>query len=172
MGSCITQVQVDEPGKEKFSSLPEAGVIYVVDDEAMMLEMAAVVLGSLGYRVETFPNAEAALAAFAQARPRPSLIITDHGMPAMTGVELIAACRRLEPGQKTMLVSGTQEEQVLCGASCKPDLFLAKPYRARDLIEAVAPLVGPGARRPGETPDWAHREGTQIDAKAPRAAGA
>ena len=124
-----------------------------MDDEAMMLEMAATVLGSLGYSVETFSNAEAALAAFAQARSRPCLIITDHGMPAMTGVELIAACRCLEPAQRMMLVSGTQEEQVFRGASCKPDLFLAKPYRARDLIEAVSALVRPGGRQPGETSD-------------------
>jgi len=146
---------VDDPARQNSSSVPETreGVIYVVDDEAMMLEMAAVVLGSLGYSVETFLNAEAALAAYAQARSRPCLIITDHGMPAMTGVELIAACRGVEPEQKTMLVSGSQEEQIFRDAPCKPDLFLAKPYRARDLVEAVTALVGPGGRPPSGTPD-------------------
>jgi CheY-like chemotaxis protein len=148
-----------------------AGVIYVVDDEALMLEMAAVVLGSLGYAVETFPNAEAALAAFAKAPSRPGLIITDHGMGEMSGVELIAACRRVEPEQKMMLVSGTLEEQVFRDTPCKPNLFLAKPYGARDLIEAVVALVGPAGHQPGGTSGSSSRQWTQIDANAPRAAG-
>ena len=115
MGSCITQVQVDEPGAQEPSSVGEAraGVIYVVDDEAMMLEMAAVVLGSLGYTVETFPNAEAALAAFAQARSS-----LHHHRPRDArhdGAELIAACLCWSRGRRRCWLSGTQEEQVLCG---------------------------------------------------------
>jgi len=117
-------------------------LIYVVDDETVLLEMAAVVLRALGYSVKTFTDAEAALAAFAEARPRPCLVITDYAMREMTGLRLIAECRRVDPEQKTILVSGTQEEQVYRDAPCKPDRFLAKPYRARDLVEAVVAVVG------------------------------
>jgi len=141
----LTQAQVNEHGpRENPSSAPgrAALLIYVVDDETVLTEMAAVVLRSLGYSVETFANAEAALAAFAQARPHPHLIVADYAMGEMTGLGLIAECRRMDPEQKTILVSGTQEEQVYRDAPCKPDRFLAKPYRARDLIAAVVALVG------------------------------
>jgi DNA-binding NtrC family response regulator len=117
-------------------------LIYIVDDETLLSEMAAMVLGALGYSVKTFANAETALAAFAQARPHPCLMITDYAMPEMTGMKLIAECRRVDPELKTVLVSGTQKEQVYGNLPCKPDRFLAKPYRARDLIEAVVALTG------------------------------
>jgi CheY-like chemotaxis protein len=117
-------------------------LIYVVDDEIVLSEMAAVVLRARGYSVKTFTDAEAALAAFAEARPHPCLIITDYAMREMTGLRLIAECRRADPEQKAILVSGTQEEQVYRDVPCKPDRFLAKPFRARDLIEAVVALVG------------------------------
>jgi len=143
----LTQVQVNERAREDTSSAPEATapLIYVVDDETVLSEMAAVVLRTLGFSVKTFSRAEAALAAFAEARPHPCLIITDYAMEEMTGLKLIAECRRLDPKLRTVLISGTQAEEIYNGAPCKPDRFLAKPYRARDLIEVVVALVGRAA---------------------------
>lgn len=118
-----------------------APLIYVVDDETVLSEMAAVVLRVHGYSVETFTTAEAALAAFASAQPHPSLIITDYAMLQMTGLKLIAECRRMDPAQKAILISGTQAEQVYRDAPCKPDRFLAKPFRAQELLAAVEAVV-------------------------------
>lgn len=118
-------------------------LIYVVDDEVVLLEMAAVVLKAAGYDVRTFRNAEAALAAFAEAGRRPELIITDYTMLDMTGLDLIAECRRVELRQKTILVSGTQAEQICEDAHSRPDRFLSKPYDARELINAVEALLPP-----------------------------
>src|SRR5579863_9564609 len=82
-------------------------LVYVVDDEAMLLELAAVILEPLGYEILTFRDPEAALEAFARARQRPALLITDYAMHSMNGMDLIQECRRLEPGQKVLLLSGT-----------------------------------------------------------------
>src|SRR5258706_6779163 len=46
-------------------------LIYVVDDEPMLLEMAAVILEPLGYKVKTFRDGESAVEAFTSARPKP-----------------------------------------------------------------------------------------------------
>jgi CheY-like chemotaxis protein len=118
-----------------------APIIYVVDDEPMLLELATVILSPLGYVIHTFRNAEAALEAYVAAQPRPNLIITDYAMHAMSGLTLIDECRRLHPGQKAVLVSGTVNEEVYRHTSCKPDRFLAKPYQARHLIDAVESLL-------------------------------
>ncbi len=125
---------------------PAAALIYVVDDEMVLLEMATVVLKAAGYDVRTFPSAEAALGALTDAEQRPELIITDYAMLQMTGLELIAACWRVKPQPKTILVSGTEAEEVCFGALRKPDRFLSKPYRAKELIDAVqAVLASSGA---------------------------
>ena len=116
-------------------------VIFVVDDEAMLLELACVILEPLGYGIRTFRDPAAALAAFKAANPRPALVITDYSMHTMNGLSLIEGCRRLEPRQRILLVSGTVGPDVLGGARVKPDAFLAKPYQARQLIEQVQSML-------------------------------
>ena len=112
-------------------------VIYVVDDEPMLLELASVILEPLGYTVETFHSPETALRAFELAKPPPALVITDYAMHSMTGLTLASACRRIRPKQKVLLVSGTVGPDILRDAPVKPDGFLLKPYQAKQFIEAV-----------------------------------
>jgi len=116
-------------------------LIYVVDDEAMLLELATVILEPLGYQIITFRNPVTALKTFAEAHPRPDLLITDYAMHAMNGMDLIQECRRIEPHQKILLLSGSVGVEVFSQAACKPDEFLAKPYHARQLIELVRGMM-------------------------------
>ncbi|HVV72337.1 MAG TPA: response regulator, partial [Verrucomicrobiae bacterium] len=69
----------------------------MVDDEAMLLDLAALILQPLKFSIRTFRDPAAALAAFRAASPRPVLLITDYAMHTMNGLALIAACRELEP---------------------------------------------------------------------------
>ena len=106
-------------------------LIYVVDDEPMLLELASVILEPLGYTIETFRSPESALRAFAAAEPKPALIITDYAMHTMTGLELAEACRRIQPKQKVLMLSGTVGQEI----------FHTAPVQARSL---------PGQALPGE----------------------
>ena len=116
-------------------------LIYVVDDEPMLLELATVVLEPHGYRIETFRDPSAALEAFRQSDPRPALVITDYAMHQMNGMDLIKECKKLQPSQKILLVSGTVGEEVYRGSAAKPDRFLAKPYQAVELTDIVRSLL-------------------------------
>lgn len=126
-----------EPGSKN------GNVIFVVDDEPMLLELAAVVLEPLGYKVRTFRDPSSALRAFICARPPPLLVITDYAMHSMNGIELVAACRKTVPEQKCLLLSGTVDEQVYRDAEEKPNRFLAKPYQAKQLVSAVKSVLAP-----------------------------
>lgn len=117
-------------------------LIYVVDDEPMLLELATVVLEPHGYHIETFRDPSAALEAFQKAKPRPALIITDYAMHQMNGMELINECKKLQPNQKILLVSGTVGEEIYKNSPAKPDRFLAKPYQASELTDIVSALLG------------------------------
>jgi CheY-like chemotaxis protein len=115
-------------------------LIYVVDDEPMLLELATLVLEPFGYQLQTFRDPEEALRAFTAAKPRPAIVITDYAMHRLNGMDLIEKCRRIQPEQKIILVSGTVGHEVFHNAPIKPDRFLAKPYEARqlsDMVEAV-----------------------------------
>ena len=115
----------------------------------MLLELASVILEPSGCDVKTFRDPEIAVQTFTSANPRPALIITDYAMHNMTGMDLLRACRQLEPAQKVLLVSGTVGPEVFYHSGCKPDHFLSKPYHARQLIELVQSLVG--ANSPSHT---------------------
>ena len=113
--------------------------IYVVDDEPMLLELALVILEPLGYQVTTFRNPELALQAFRKSQP--DLLVTDYAMHQMNGLALLDGCRKIHPGQKVLMISGTVDESVYTNANSKPDAFLAKPYNAKQLVEAVRDVL-------------------------------
>jgi CheY-like chemotaxis protein len=131
-----------EPKANSLRSEQSSGaLIYVVDDEPMLLELASVILEPLGYTVETFRAPETALRAFRAAEPPPALIITDYAMHTMTGLDLAEACRQIWPRQKVLLVSGTVGSDIFRGAPVQPNRFLTKPYQAKQLIDIVEAVL-------------------------------
>ena len=59
----------------------------------------------------------------------------------MNGMDLIRECKRLNPRQKTILLSGTVDESDLRQSAVKPDRFLAKPYQINELVEVIHSLL-------------------------------
>jgi CheY-like chemotaxis protein len=116
-------------------------LIFVVDDEPMLLELATVILEPQGFIIKSFRDPELAMDAFTKASPRPDLVITDYAMHSMNGMQLVEQIHRLEPSQKILLVSGTVGEEVFRDSPARPDMFLAKPYQAHQLTEAVKSLI-------------------------------
>lgn len=109
--------------------------LFVVDDEPLLLELATLTLEPLGFEVRTFCNPELALREFAVAPP--DLVVTDYAMGRMSGMDLIRECRRINPAQKIILISGTVDEQVFADARVRPDRFIGKPYQLSDFSSCI-----------------------------------
>jgi DNA-binding NtrC family response regulator len=116
-----------------------APTVFVVDDEVLLLELAETILAPLGCNVRTFTDPEEALREFPTAAP--AVVLTDYAMGRMSGMDLIRECRRLNPRQKTVLISGTVDGEVFADAAVKPDLFVAKPYDVNKLVELVRKMI-------------------------------
>ena len=121
--------------------VPPKPLLFVVDDEPLLIELASALLQPAGYDILAFQDAESAFRAYQAARPRPDLVITDFAMHRMTGLDLIRQCRQIVPDQKCILVSGTVDESIYRQERVKPDLFLAKPYQSKQLITAVESVL-------------------------------
>ena len=121
------------------SSASPPTVIFIVDDEPMLLDLATAILQPLGYDVRTFRDPKLALAEFPTARP--AVLVTDYAMGAMNGMDLVRECKHINPQQKIMLLSGTVDEHIYADTTAKPDKFLAKPYQLREFIESVQKLA-------------------------------
>jgi DNA-binding response OmpR family regulator len=133
---------MSHPSARQNGKAPEARpLIFVVDDEPMLLELSSLILAPAGFRVETYRDPLAAVRAFSLANPLPDLIITDFAMHQMNGLDLIRDCRRIHPEQRILMVSGTVDAEVYRDSPHKPDGFLAKPYSATELVALVQKLL-------------------------------
>ena len=117
-------------------------LIYIVDDEALLLDLAEASLEPGGYMVKKFQDPEEALRSFLREKTKPDLLITDYAMGKMNGLELIEKCKSAHPGLKTMLVSGTAGAEIILNAPVKVERFLGKPYQPTMLLETVRQISG------------------------------
>lgn len=122
--------------------------ILLVDDEAPLREILQQSLERFGYSVHTFPGGSAALAAFQAAPDSFDLVVTDHNMPKMTGMELAAALLRDRPEIPIILCTGFSDNLTpeSVRASGLRD-FILKPVLARELAERIRLILDdPGGR--------------------------
>lgn len=117
-------------------------LIYIVDDQEMLLDLAEVSLKSEGYRLKKFTNPDSALQAFLRAKSKPDLLITDYAMGRMNGLDLIEQCKAVHAALKTILLSGTMGAEIILDAPVKVDRFLGKPYQPSHLAELVRKVLG------------------------------
>ena len=125
------------------SSKPEKKppLIFIVDDNPDLTEMAEMVLLGEGYRCARFGDPQEVLQSFQQNAERPDLLLTDYEMGSMNGLELIEHCRRDVPGLKAVLLSGTVEASTALRHPVRINHFLSKPYQPRDLMALVKSLL-------------------------------
>lgn len=122
----------------------KAPLIYLVDDEPLLLDLAENTLAPGGFKVRKFSDPEVALETFTEARNKPALLITDYSMGKMNGLELVEKCRALKPDLKSILISGTAGAEIVLGSEIKVDRFVGKPYQPSNLIELVRHVLGIG----------------------------
>ena len=126
---------------------PGYGRILVMDDEPIVLEIAAAALEHLGYAVEGTSDGEQACAAFRHAHEegRPfDLVILDLTVAGgLGGVETLERLRQDFPHVRAIATSGYSSGPVLSS----PSAFgfrasLSKPYTMAELAAAIDSVLG------------------------------
>lgn len=119
----------------------DAKLIYLVDDENLLLEAAAAALQRDGYELKAFQDPAAAFESFAKEAAKPSLLLTDYAMESMTGIELSEKCKAVHPELKILMVSGTAGPEIVRECHVPVDQFIAKPYQPSQLSDTVRSLL-------------------------------
>jgi DNA-binding response OmpR family regulator len=118
-------------------------LVLCADDDEDILSLVSLRLRRAGFDVATAADGEQAVQI---ARERqPALAVLDVMMPKLTGYEVLAELRGDEAlrGMKVILLSArVQEGDVARGMDAGADAYLAKPFKAQDLVSKVEELLG------------------------------
>jgi two-component system, OmpR family, phosphate regulon response regulator PhoB len=118
-------------------------LVLCADDDEDILSLVALRLERAGFDVVKAADGEQAVE---QARARrPALAVLDVMMPRRTGYEVLAELRGDEAlrEMKVILLSArVQEGDVEQGMDAGADAYLAKPFKAQDLVSKVQELLG------------------------------
>jgi DNA-binding response OmpR family regulator len=121
----------------------DAPLVLCADDDEDILSLVSLRLRRAGFEVETAADGDEAVT-IARAR-RPALAVLDVMMPKRTGYEVLAELRADETlrEMKVILLSArVQEGDVARGMDAGADAYLAKPFKAQDLVSTVQELLG------------------------------
>lgn len=117
--------------------------ILLIDDDATVRHALKQVLERAGHQVEEAADGIIGVAKFTASRP--DLVITDIIMPNQEGIETIIELRRLAPDVAIIAMSGggrTGNRDFLAMAEkLGAAKMMAKPFRPKELVEAVAQLL-------------------------------
>jgi CheY-like chemotaxis protein len=111
--------------------------ILAVEDEPEVLDVLRAMLTAAGHTVVTAASAREALELF--ARETVDVVVTDLGMPGMTGMALAAELKSQRP-VPVVLLTGWADELAGAGAP-NVDVLLAKPVTRERLIAGLAQAV-------------------------------
>ena len=119
--------------------------ILLAEDEEVIREMAQIGLESKGYRVFSAPDGAAATSLYREHWREIDLVIADMVMPRMSGPELFAQLKELNPGVRVIVSSGyshDQEGQRMLRHGCLG--YLQKPYDIESLNQLVRSILDSG----------------------------
>lgn len=136
----------------------EGQKILLVDDEESFRQRLATAFRRRGFTVLEAGDYDQAMAVI--QREKPALAVIDLRMPGKSGLELMAAARRLDPELAMVMLTGygsiaTATEAIRLGASA----YLPKPANADDILRAFQ-------RQSKEVPPGDQQSASQEEAAA------
>jgi PAS domain S-box-containing protein len=124
---------------EDASALPEnvpsgrgKETVLFVDDEELIRDLGRQVMEMHGYTVFLAEDGMRAIDLFKTNREAIDLVVLDLTMPQRSGMEVLREIRKLDPGMRVILSSGSSPAEPIPGTT-----FLPKPYRAEMLAKIV-----------------------------------
>ena len=115
-------------------------LIGVVDDDPRVLESMGELLAAGGYDVLLFSSPEAFLDS--NGLDRVDCLISDIGMPAMTGWELLKIARAHQRQLPVILITARDEEYTVATSEARGARHLfRKPFNGKELLNALETIL-------------------------------
>jgi len=119
--------------------------VLFADDEAGLAAIVQRLLLLEGFEVTICSGGEEALAKFDPDEH--DLVLTDYGMPDLTGLQVAAAVRRRSPNTPVVLVTGWGSDLDANAPPAGVTAVISKPFRLGTLVEAVRAALSGSERQ-------------------------
>jgi PAS domain S-box-containing protein len=119
------------------------GMILLVDDEDVILEVGQDLLEAMGYQVFIAKDGKEAIEIYEKNRDDIGMVVLDMVMPNMGGGEAYDGMKKINPDIKVLLSSGYSidgEATEILERGC--DAFIQKPFKMRELSQAITKILG------------------------------
>jgi CheY-like chemotaxis protein len=128
-------VEAAQPHPSESAQPRRTGTVLLADDHPLVRESTAEMLSELGYEVVQAGSGEEA-AELVEGGLQVDLLVTDHLMEGMTGIDLARVVRQRFPAMPVLLISGYSDPSgIPTELAC-----LKKPFRTAALREALSRL--------------------------------
>jgi len=125
------------------SSTPPSQRVLVVDDESSIREMLSKTLALAEYKVDTAPDATAALHLLRVGHKAYDLLIADLKMPGMDGLSMIRQVKQIRSRMPIIIITGfSSESSAIEAVNLGVKGYLTKPFRVAQVLEAAAKAMG------------------------------
>jgi PAS domain S-box-containing protein len=140
----VTQRQDDSNNSEIAGGTEK---ILLVEDEEMLRSFVQELLESNGYFVYTAADGLEAITLYTIYKNEIDLVLTDIGLPKITGIEEFKKLREINPQVKILLASGFLEPRTkseLLDAGAKG--FIQKPYVPNEILKEIRKILDESKR--------------------------
>jgi PAS domain S-box-containing protein len=116
--------------------------LLIVEDEEVLRDILHTLLESKGYHLYAAADGIEAVNVYREHRNEIALVLTDVGLPKMTGLDEFKKLKEINPNVKVLLASGfldlgAKSEIYKAGAKG----FIQKPYRSYDVLSKIREVL-------------------------------
>lgn len=129
--------------KQAVLSVQGNETILLVDDDESVLNYIKAELEKNGYKVIATTNPMSAIDAYSKMSREIALVVTDIVMPLIDGRELMKRIAEMHPQARFLTISAYSQHSEQ-GDDITPDIFLQKPFDAREVLSAVRRILDGG----------------------------
>jgi two-component system response regulator MtrA len=115
------------------------GKVLVVDDDAALSEMLAIVLRNEGFDSRVCPSGEQAVSDFREYRP--DVVLLDLMLPGKDGIDVCKEIRAESGVPIVMLTAKSDTVDVVVGLESGADDYVVKPFKPKELVARIRARV-------------------------------
>ncbi|MGD1986627.1 MAG: PAS domain S-box protein [Desulfobacterales bacterium] len=137
-----TQKTIEEPAETASELIRGSGTLLVVDDEDLVLDVAANMLEKLGYTVLKAQNGAEAIDIFKAHKDAIKMVVLDIIMPDLGGSDVYDIIKKINPDVKVLLSSGySVDGQAIELLERGCDGFMQKPFTMEELSGKIEQIL-------------------------------